>query len=72
MKQLTLKIVLFDLVQVRDPERSDTGGGEIEGDGAPKPSGPYNKNLRVCQFLLSFNAHVLQQNVPRISRQFGG
>lgn len=71
MKELTLEIMVFDPIQIRDPERANACGCEVKCGRAAKTSGSHDQNSRSGEFFLSLNPHIIQQNMPRISRKLG-
>ena len=72
MDDLALEIRLVDDVGVDDPERPDSGCGEVERCGRSEAAGADEKHARVEQALLSLLAYLRDEQVPAVARALLG
>ena len=69
---LALEVRLVDDVGVDDPERADTGRGEVERRGRAEPAGADEQDARVEQALLALLADLGDEQVPAVARALLG
>ena len=65
---LALEVRLVDDVRVDDPERADSGCGEVERSGRAQATGADEEDARVEEALLAVLADLRDEQVPAVAR----
>ena len=64
MQYLAGQIGDFHNVVINQPERTDSGRGQVSGCGRTQPAGPDHKHLGPADFLLPLGAEIRQADMP--------
>jgi hypothetical protein len=70
MSDLPLEVRQRHMIEIDNPDRSDTRCGQIEDDGAAQSAGPHYQYARCYQPGLAGASHLAQHNVPGIAFEF--
>ena len=72
VEDLALEVVEGDGIEIGQPERADTGGGEVEGGGAAEAAGADDEHAGGGEPALAGEADGAEQEVPAVAREFLG
>ena len=64
---LSLQVAQIHHIRIHDADASDASCRQIEAHGSPQATGTHHEHACVHYLLLSLDAHILQQDMSRVS-----